>query len=146
VGIPLEASPYIRAVISASGALALSLALTLGLVWWATGGRHPGPDSEDSLRTAKALPDWQVMPRPARPTIEPRLALASRQDTWVGVKADGAVLFAGRLPKNARQEFQAHKQIVLRASAPEDLILTLNGAPYRLPRPDDDGDYRIESP
>ena len=63
----------------------------------------------------------------------------------VGKKPDGAVLFAGRLPKNARQEFQAHKQIVLRASAPEDLILTLNGAPYRLPRPDDNGEFRIES-
>jgi len=55
-------------------------------------------------------------------------------------------LFAGRLPKNASQQFQAHQLILLRASAPEDLILSLNGAPYRLPRPDDNGEYRIESP
>jgi hypothetical protein len=142
---PLEASPYFNALVSASGAVLLSLMLALALVWWAARG-HAGPASEGSLRASgQALPDWQSLSRPSRPVLEPKLVLACRQDSWVGVKADGVVLFAGRLPRNARQEFAAHKTILLRASDPEDLILTLNGAPYRLPRPDDNGDYRIES-
>jgi len=80
-----------------------------------------------------------------RPAIEPKLVLVCRDETWVGVKTDGAVVYAGRIPKNARQEWQAHKLIVLRAPAPEALALTLNGAPYRLPRPDGTGEFRIES-
>jgi hypothetical protein len=138
---PLESSPYFNALISSMGAIVLSLALALGLAWWTVhGGRHtgPGPASEESARP-QAL-------QPVRTAIEPKLVLACRDDAWVQVKADGIILFAGRLPKNAHQEFLARKSIWLRTSAPEDLVLTLNGAPYRLPRPDDAGEYRIESP
>jgi hypothetical protein len=135
---PPQGSPYFDAFASAKGAVALSLALALALAWWAARGRSAGPASEESLRP-QAL-------RPARSAIEPKLALICRQETWISVKADGAVLFAGRLPKNARQQFQAHKLLLLRVSAPEDLTLTLNGAAYRLPRPDVTGEYRIESP
>jgi hypothetical protein len=35
---------------------------------------------------------------------------------------------------------------LLRAVAPEALDLSLNGSSYRLPRPDESGDYRIEAP
>jgi hypothetical protein len=140
-----QPSPYLNAIVSARQALVLSLALALGLAWWAARGSPAGP-AAGLQPPGPALPGWQGLSGLARSALEPKLVLACRDDAWVSVKADGVVLFAGRLPKNASQQFQAHQLILLRASAPEDLILSLNGAPYRLPRPDDNGEYRIESP
>jgi hypothetical protein len=134
---PLQASPYFNALVSSLGAVVFSLSLALALAWWVMHGRPAGPASEAGLRPQALLP--------VRSAIEPKLVLVCRDENWVSVKADGVVLFAGRLPKNARQEFQAHRSLSLRSSAPEELILTLNGAPYRLPRPDDNGEFRIES-
>ncbi|MCX5794413.1 MAG: DUF4115 domain-containing protein [Elusimicrobia bacterium] len=137
--LDLRAAPYIGALFSALGGVGLSLAFAAALIWWSARGRPAGgPPSEESLRPQALLPLRQV--------ITPKLVLLCRDETWVSVQADGVVLFAGRLPKNARQEFQAQKLIVLRAPVPEHLALTLNGAPYRLPRPDGTGEYRIVSP
>ena len=138
VARPLGASPYFNALVSSLGAVALSLALALALVWWTARGSKAGPPSNEDQRPL-AL-------QPLRPAVEPKLGLVCRDEAWVSVKSDGVVLFAGRVPKGARQEFQAHKVILLRAAASNNLDITLNGAPYRLPRPDENGEYRLGAP
>ncbi len=135
---PLEASPHFNALLSALGGIVLSLALALALVWWAARGQVAKLPTEESLQP-QAL-------QPMHPLIGPKLVLMCRDETWVSVKADGVILFAGRLPMSSRQEFQARKLIVLRTPVPANLALTLNGSPYRLPRPEETGEYRIVSP
>jgi hypothetical protein len=135
---PLEASPYLTALVSSSGAVVLSLALAASLVWWLARSARSGTDSPE-YQTSQAL-------LPLRPAAEPKLVVTCRDEAWLSVKADGALVFAGRLPRGARHEFAAKKTLLLRAVAPEALDLSLNGSSYRLPRPDESGDYRIEAP
>jgi transcriptional regulator with XRE-family HTH domain len=137
-GIPLEASPYFQALISSLGAVALSLALASSLVWWLARSARSGTHAPEP-QTPQAL-------LPLRPAAEPKLVVTCRDEAWLSVKADGALLFAGRLPRGARHEFAARKALLLRAASTENLDLSLNGSPYRLPRPDEAGDYRIEAP
>ncbi|MBI5240151.1 MAG: DUF4115 domain-containing protein [Elusimicrobia bacterium] len=136
---PLEASPYFNALVSALGAVSLSLALAAALVWWVSRSIAAPRAHAEEVQTPQAL-------LPLRPATEPKLAVTCRDDAWLSVRTDGALVFAGRLPRGASHEFQAKKTLLLRAAVPENMDLTLNGAPYRLPRPDESGDYRIEAP
>ena len=135
---PLEASPYFQALVSSLGAVALSLALASSLVWWLARAARSGTHA-DAYQPPQAL-------LPLRPAVEPKLAVTCRDEAWLSVQADGTPLFAGLLPRGARQEFAAKKTLLLRVFPPESLEFSLNGAPYRLPRPDETGDYRIETP
>ena len=135
--LPLEESPYFSSFVSALGAVLLSLALAVALVVWVMRTRQSAPAPDESQRP-QAL-------TPARPAVEPKLAITLREETWLSVRADGKLLFEGRAPKDALQQWQAQKVIELRTPRPESLDLTLNGAPYRLPPPEADGAYRIES-
>ena len=83
---------------------------------------------------------------PLRPALEEKLSILVRDEAWISLEADDAALFSGLAPKNARIEGAAHKSLRLRAFPSENLELTFNGAPYRLPPPDADGGYRIGNP
>ncbi|MDD5628867.1 MAG: hypothetical protein PHU21_07375, partial [Elusimicrobia bacterium] len=135
----LPASPCRDALVSALGGVGLSVALAAALLWWVARGRAAGGPAPEEVPRPQAL-------LPLRQAAEPKLVLLCRDESWVSVRADGDIVFAGRLPKNARQEFQARKLIVLRTPVPEHLALWLNGALFRLPRPEPGGEYRIESP
>jgi len=133
--LQLKISPYLAALAAARGPILLTLALALSVVVWVARGRKAGPTNEDFQR-AQAL----------RPAVEPKLAIVFRDEAWLRLKADGELVFEGRVPKNARQEWRAQKSLQLRTPQPESLELTLNGARFRLPRPEGNGEYRIESP
>ncbi|MDD5655704.1 MAG: DUF4115 domain-containing protein [Elusimicrobia bacterium] len=134
----LPVSPYLEAAASALGALLLSAALAVGLILLLTLGRGRRQPAEETPRPEALAP----LQSAAGLTLD----VVLRGETWLSVEADGRTVFAGRAPKGARQQWRAQRRIELRAADPDNLILGLNGAPWRLPRPEPDGSYRIELP
>ena len=132
-----EKSPYLQALASSSGALLAALALAAALIVWIAhehGAKTPPEDFHPS-----AL-------RPLRATVEPTLVVTFKDEAWISLKADDLTLCEGRAPKNTRQEWRAQKAFQLRTYAPENMDITLNGAPVNLSKADADGSYRIGPP
>ncbi|MBI4059866.1 MAG: helix-turn-helix domain-containing protein [Elusimicrobia bacterium] len=122
----------------AAGAIALSVALALGL-----GIYLFKEQSETASPPAAAAPAaLQPMPR----SIEPSLIVRLNDDAWLRVSMDGAVVFEGRAPRGAVQEWKPSKFVELRTTAPAALELSLNGQPAPLGDPGPDGQYRVEIP
>jgi hypothetical protein len=82
------------------------------------------------------------MPR----SIEPALVVRLKSDAWLSVSVDGHVVFEGRAPRDAVQEWKPNKLVELRTTEPGALELTLNGQPTALGAPGPDGQYRVEIP
>lgn len=80
---------------------------------------------------------------PLNAAAQPTLSIVFRREAWISLKADGRLLFEGRAPQGARQEWKAQKGFVLRTPHPQNLELIFNSTPYRLP---DDlaGEHAIE--
>jgi hypothetical protein len=125
---------------SVAGALIVAgaAAVLIGL-WLFMPRQKPAPAAEHAATTPAAL-------QPLKPPTEPQLTLLFRRDMWVSVSLDGAEKFQGRVPQGSKQDWRAKRLIVLRASDPQALKLTLNGAPYALPAPEGDGTFHIEAP
>jgi len=119
------------------GAILVAVALTAALII-SIAREHKSELAQEASRPQTLLP--------LKPVLEPRLSIVLRGDAWISIKADERLLFEGRVPKNAKQEWRAQRILLLRAHPPENLELALNGAVFRLPRPEPDGSYRIESP
>jgi len=94
-------------------------------------------------------------PEPTAPRVEPaalaaisqsddELVISFNEETWVSVKADGALLFEGLAPRGARQTWKAKKGFNLRTPHPRSLTVLLNGATQQLSEPTPEGDYRLE--
>jgi hypothetical protein len=90
-------------------------------------------------------PTMPAVLQPLKPAVEPQLTLMFRKDMWVSVTVDGVEKFQGRVPQGSKQEWKAKRLLSLRASDPQSLQLTLNGAPYTLPAPEADGTFKIEA-
>ena len=82
------------------------------------------------------------MPR----AIEPNLIVRFKSDAWLRVSVDGQIVFEGRAPRDAVQEWKPSKFVDLRTTEPTALDLNLNGQPLPLGNPGPDGQYRIEIP
>ena len=130
-------SPYLQALASSAGALLAALALAVALIVWIARG-HKAETPPEDLHSSALMP--------ARPTVEPTLAVTFRDEAWISLKADGLTLFEGRAPKNTRQQWRAQKAFHLRAYTPENLELTFNGAPLSLSKSEADGSYLIGPP
>ncbi|HAM34942.1 MAG TPA: hypothetical protein DEB40_04150 [Elusimicrobia bacterium] len=137
VSSPIEQSPYFAALGASLGAILVAVALTAALII-SIAREHKSELAQEASRPQTLLP--------LKPVLEPRLSIVLRGDAWISIKADERLLFEGRVPKNAKQEWRAQRILLLRAHPPENLELALNGAVFRLPRPEPDGSYRIESP
>ncbi len=133
---PPEASAYLESLRSSWGAVLCSLILAMVLTWRVAREPRSGPEESQKPQVL-----W-----PLRPALEEKLSILVRDEAWISLEADDAALFSGLAPKNARIEGAAHKSLRLRAFPSENLELTFNGAPYRLPPPDADGGYRIGNP
>lgn len=133
---PLEASAYLESLRSSWGAVLCSLILAAVLAWRVAREPRSGPEEAQKPQVL-----W-----PLRPALEEKLSIMVRDEAWIILEADDSAIFAGRAPKNARIDGVAHKSLRLRAFPSENLELTFNGAPYRLPPPDADGGYRIGNP
>ncbi|MDD5302956.1 MAG: helix-turn-helix domain-containing protein [Elusimicrobia bacterium] len=122
----------------ATGAIVLAAALALGLGVYlfkdqGKGAGTPAPPAPAAL---------QPMPR----AIEPKLVVRLKNDAWLRVSVDGQVVFEGRAPRDAVQEWKPAKFVDLRTTEPAALDLTLNGQPVTLGAPGPDGQYRVEVP
>ena len=120
---------------ASKGSIALAVLLVFVLIFRA---RHSGKPGAELSRpaTPAALEPLNM--------AESKLAITFQEESWISVAADGAILFEGKVPKHAREEWSARKNIVLRTPHPESLELTFNGAAYSLPRPETGGEYKIE--
>jgi hypothetical protein len=134
--IPLERSPYLASFISSLGAVLLTFALAAILTAWTLYRARTQPEAQ-SVQQPPAL-------MPIGAALEKRLSIVFRDDAWISLRADGATIYEGRVPKNARQEWRAQRTMKLDTNRPEALELTLNGAPFRLPRPEAGGGFPIE--
>ena len=122
----------------ATGAIALAVALAIGLgVYLFQNGGHeaaaPAPSAPAAL---------QPLPR----AIEPRFVVRLKTDAWLRVSVDGQIVFEGRAPRDAVQEWKPVKFVDLRTTEPAALDLSLNGQPVTLGAPGADGQYRVEIP
>ena len=125
---------------SAAGALiAVGIASILIGLWLFLPRQKAAPAQAPVAATPAAL-------QPLKPPTEPQLTVLFRRDMWVSISLDGVEKFQGRVPQGSKQEWKAKRGIVLRASDPQALKLTLNGAPYALPVPEGDGTFHIEAP
>lgn len=129
---PMQASTNILPLVF------LGAGIIILAVMWSTRGAKTAVE--------EAPPSTPAALSPVSAAPEPRLLIDFKADSWVRVTADGEVKFEGRVPRASRQDWKAKKTILLRASDPADLTLTLNGAPLTLPAPEPSGDYRIETP
>jgi cytoskeletal protein RodZ len=115
--------------------LAVALAIGLGVYLFKDQGKAPAP-----APTAPAA--LQPLPR----AIEPKLIVRFKNDAWLRVSVDGQIVFEGRAPRDAVQEWKPSKFVDLRTTEPAALDLNLNGQPLPLGAPGPDGQYRIEIP
>jgi len=122
----------------ATGAIVLALVLAVGLAVYLfkDGGK---PAVEPAQAPPAAL---QPMPR----QVEPKLVVRLKNDAWLRVSVDGQVVFEGRAPRDAVQEWKPSKFVDLRTTEPAALEVTLNGQPFALTNPGPDGQYRVEIP
>ena len=113
-------------------ALLLAILLALGLKY-----HRPRPQAWDYLGPPTALESI--------PLKEAKLLIEFSNAVWLKLLIDDSPQFEGLVPRGSKQEWKAHKSILLRTSNPHALRLWLNGTAYQLPTPDIRGDYRIES-
>ncbi len=133
---PTPAPPAPAQGSGATGAIALAVALALGLAVYLF-------KDQDKDAAAPATPAaLQPMPR----AIEPKLIVRLKNDAWLRVSVDGMVVFEGRAPRGALQEWKPSKFVDLRTTEPAALELSLNGQAATLGAPGPDGQYRVEIP
>lgn len=113
------------------------LAAALGLFLKFSGGRH---------QAAVEQPATPAALQPLKTSVQAQFSLLFREDMWVSISVDGADSFEGRVPRGTKQDWTAKKTLVLRASDPQALKLTVNGNPATLPSPDSEGRFKIEAP
>lgn len=122
----------------ATGAIALAVALGIGLgVYLFKDQSQPAAPPAPSAPAA-----LQPMPR----AVEPRFVVRLKDDAWLRVSVDGQIVFEGRAPRDAVQEWKPVKFIDLRTTEPAALDLSLNGQPVVLGPVGPDGQYRVEIP
>lgn len=122
----------------ATGAIVLAVLLALGLAVYLF--KDSGKPAATAANQAPAA--MQPMPR----AVEPKLVVRLKNDAWLRVSVDGQVVFEGRAPKDAVQEWKPSKFVDLRTTEPAALELSLNGQPTPLPAAGADGQYRVEVP
>lgn len=121
---------------SGIGAIVFAALLAAGLAFWTRRPRPPAAAKPPSVGPAALAP--LSAPTPAQLTI------IFEKDAWISLRADGEMLFEGRVPQGRRQEWRARKGWVLRTSDPKSLSLLLNATAYQLNKPDESGDYHLE--
>ncbi|MEK7389504.1 MAG: RodZ domain-containing protein [Elusimicrobiota bacterium] len=122
----------------AAGAISLAVVLALGLiVWLIKDSQGPAP-----VATGAAPVALQPVPRAVDPLLEIRL----NTDAWLMVSIDGRMVFEGRAPRGARQEWKPNKLVTVRTTEPAALDLVLNGSPIAIGAPSPEGEYRIVIP
>jgi len=122
---------------SATGAILFALALAVGLGVWMVKDRRPAAPAKPAESTPRAL-----MPLPR--ATEPKVVLRAIDDAWVRVAVDDVMVFEGRIPRGAVQEWKPARAVTLRTTAPASLQLTVNGSSQALTNPSSEGEYRIE--
>ncbi len=122
----------------ATGAIVLAVALAIGLGVYLF--KDSSKEAAAPVQTAPAA--LQPMPR----AIEPKLVVRLKADAWLRVSVDGQIVFEGRAPRDAVQEWKPAKFVDLRTTEPAALDLNLNGQQVTLGPPGPDGQYRIEIP
>jgi cytoskeletal protein RodZ len=122
----------------ATGAIALAVMLAIGLAVFLA--KDQGKNSAAPVQAAPAA--LQPMPR----AVEPKLTVRLKSDAWLRVSVDGQIVFEGRAPRDAVQEWKPAKFVDLRTTEPSALELNLNGQPVTLGAPAADGQYRVEIP
>jgi transcriptional regulator with XRE-family HTH domain len=122
----------------ATGAIVLAVVLGLGLAVYLF--KDQSKETAKPVQTAPAA--LQPMPR----QIEPKFIVRFKNDAWLRVSVDGQVVFEGRAPRDAVQEWKPSKVVELRTTEPAALDLSLNGQTVTLGAPGPDGQYRVEIP
>lgn len=114
------------------------LALILGLLgtigFFASTSRVPAPPK---AQTPAGLA--------ARLPSERTLSLDFREEGWAQVEIDEKIVFEGKVPQGARQEWKTDKTVVLRLSKPGAVAASVAGAELKLPAPDASGVIRVEA-
>lgn len=122
----------------ATPALVLAAVLGLALAVWLY---------KDNAKSSQAPSNTSpVALQPLPRAIEPKLVIRLKSDAWLRVTVDGQMVFEGRAPRGASQEWKPAKSVGLRTTEPAALELELNGAPAALGAPGADGEYRVEIP
>ena len=122
----------------AAPAIILAVILALALVVWLFKDQSHEP-SQPAQVTPVAL-------QPIARQIEPKLSIHIKDDAWLRVSVDGQVVFEGRAPRSAVQEWKPVKFVDIRTTEPAALELALNGQPIPLGSPGPDGQYRVDIP
>ncbi len=122
----------------ATGAIVLALALAIGLAVYLfkDGGKTAAEPAQ--------MPPAALQPMPRQ--VEPKLVIRLKSDAWLRVSVDGQIVFEGRAPRDAVQEWKPSKFVDLRTTEPAALEVSLNGQPFALTSPGPDGQYRVEIP
>ena len=136
---PAAAHPPVHGAGSgAAPAIILAVILALALGVWLFKDQSRGAAAP--AQTAPVA--LQPMPR----QVEPKLSIRLKNDAWLRVSVDGQVVFEGRAPRDAVQEWKPAKFVDIRTTEPASLELSLNGQLILLGSPGADGQYRIEIP
>jgi len=122
----------------ATGAIILALLLAIALAVYLF--KDHGPAA--SVPAPVAPVALQPMPR----AVEPKFNVRLKSDAWLRVSVDGQIVFEGRAPRDAVQEWKPVKFVDLRTTEPAALELSLNGQPVTLGPIGPDGQYRVEIP
>lgn len=125
---------------STGAAPAMILAAVLGIALAVWLFKDQGKPANAPSATPAAL-------QPVARAVEPKLLIRLKDDAWLRVSLDGQVVFEGRAPRDAAQEWKPAKFVDIRTTEPAALELTLNGMtlpPLTTPGPD--GQYRVEIP
>jgi len=122
----------------ATGAIVLSVALAIGL------GVYLAQDGDKGPATPAQVAPVALQPMPR--AVEPKLVIRLKSDAWLRVSVDGQIVFEGRAPRDAVQEWKPSKFVDLRTTEPAALDLNLSGQQITLGAPGPDGQYRVEIP
>ena len=122
----------------AAPAIVLAVILAIALAVWLF-------KDQDKSASAPA-PVTPVALQPMPRLIEPKLTIRLKDDAWLRVAVDGQVVFEGRAPRDAVQEWKPAKFVDIRTTEPASLELNLNGQAAALGAPGPDGQYRVEIP
>jgi transcriptional regulator with XRE-family HTH domain len=122
----------------AAPAIILSVLLALALAIWLYKNQAGG--------STASVPEAPVALLPLPRQVEPKLSLRLKDDAWLRVAVDGQVVFEGRAPRDAVQEWKPLKFVDIRTAEPGSLEFSLNGQPAALGAPSADGQYRIDIP
>ena len=137
--IHTPADVHVQSGSGATGAIVLAVGLALSLALWLLKEQQT-PATAPSVSVAPAA--LQPVPR----SIEPKLLIRLKSDAWLRVTVDGQMVFEGRAPRGATQEWKPAKLVALRTTEPAALELELNGVNAPLGAPAPDGEYRIDIP